>query len=237
MNHGHRDSCDARAVDAFDPGSGAQQNAEEDRRRIARALGWIVDVLRRYRVPYQAVGGLAARAHGARRPLLDIDLYVPFNEAAGVLEEVRPFVVWGPEHHAGDEWDLTPKDRLPRAADRARGFLDRPPLFQPHLRPLGGAADRLREVRRRAGVRGRGRRYAKRGVDPLQAPPRTGGGDDRPRALDRRRFLRPRSNDSARGRYRPRRGVARGFPSPGSPRRSPRSGASLGPSGPPSRPG
>ena len=53
------------------------------------------------------VGGLAARAHGASRPIVDVDLYVPFDRAGAVLEEIRPNVVWGPEHHSGDEWDLT----------------------------------------------------------------------------------------------------------------------------------
>lgn len=108
MNHEHRESYDdSRTAGAYDLWSDAQQDVEEDRRRIARALAWIVGALRRHGVPHQAVGGLAARAYGARRPLNDIDFYVPFNRAAGVLEEVRPFVVWGPEHHAGDEWDLT----------------------------------------------------------------------------------------------------------------------------------
>ena len=38
---------------------------------------------------------------------MDVDLYVPFDQAQSALEEIRPNVVWGPEHHAGDEWDLT----------------------------------------------------------------------------------------------------------------------------------
>jgi hypothetical protein len=70
-------------------------------------LAWITEGLRRHGVPHQVVGGLAARAYGARRPLADIDLYAPFDGAAGLLEEVKPFVTWGPEHHAGEEWDLT----------------------------------------------------------------------------------------------------------------------------------
>lgn len=64
-------------------------------------------VLERHGVPYQVVGGLAARAYGATRPIVDVDLYVPFDRAEAALEEIRPHVVWGPKHHAGDEWDLT----------------------------------------------------------------------------------------------------------------------------------
>lgn len=71
---------------------------------VRRALAWIVDALNRHRVPYQVVGGLAARAYGARRDLLDIDMYVPSDEAVGLLEEVRPHVAWGPEHFVDDSW-------------------------------------------------------------------------------------------------------------------------------------
>ena len=76
---------------------------EEDWPSISRALAWITDSLCRHDVPYQAVGGLAARAYGAHRSLVDIDFYVPFDRATALLEEVRPFITWGPEHHADDK--------------------------------------------------------------------------------------------------------------------------------------
>lgn len=72
-----------------------------------RALRWIAGVLEAAGVPYQVVGGLAARAYGAARPLADIDLYVP----GGRLEEIAPFVeehvTFGPGRVVSDEWDLT----------------------------------------------------------------------------------------------------------------------------------
>jgi hypothetical protein len=75
--------------------------------RVRPALEWIVEALNRYHVPYQVVGGLAARAHGARRPIVVVDLYVPFDRAANMLEEIRPHIYWGPEHYVDDQWDLT----------------------------------------------------------------------------------------------------------------------------------
>ncbi len=83
-----------------------RRSGEEDL-RVRPALGWIVDALNRYRVPYQVVGGLAARAHGARRPVFDVDLYVPFDRATAALEEIRPHIYWGPEHYVDEQWDLT----------------------------------------------------------------------------------------------------------------------------------
>ena len=32
---------------------------------------------------------------------------MPFELAGAALEKVRPYVVWGPEHHVDHEWDLT----------------------------------------------------------------------------------------------------------------------------------
>lgn len=74
---------------------------------VGAALAWIVEVLERHGVPYQVVGGLAARAYGAVRPIVDVDLYVPFDLAGAALEEIRPHVYWGPEYYVDDCWDLT----------------------------------------------------------------------------------------------------------------------------------
>lgn len=81
-----------------------EQTREEG--RVARALRWIAGVLGRANVSFQVVGGLAARAYGATRPLYDIDLYVP----GGCLPEVVPLVeehlAFGPEHVRSEHWDL-----------------------------------------------------------------------------------------------------------------------------------
>ncbi|MEP5760579.1 MAG: hypothetical protein ABJ327_14955 [Litoreibacter sp.] len=60
-------------------------------------------------MPYQIVGGLAARAHGASRPLYDIDLYMPFSNPRwrDFLEDIDPYVVWGPKAVVEGAWDLT----------------------------------------------------------------------------------------------------------------------------------
>jgi hypothetical protein len=38
----------------------------------ARALAWIVQTLHQHQTPFQAVGGLAARAYGATRPITGV---------------------------------------------------------------------------------------------------------------------------------------------------------------------
>lgn len=86
------------------------RGSNEEESRIRPALEWIVDALNQHSVRYQVIGGLAAKAYGARRRLVDIDIYIPFDEADSLLKEIQPYVIWGPEHYIGDEeipWDLT----------------------------------------------------------------------------------------------------------------------------------
>lgn len=73
---------------------------------IGRALAWLVGVLERGQVPYQIVGGLAAQAYGATRPLVDIDLYAPLDRLEPVLGDLRPYLKREPLPHRSDAWDL-----------------------------------------------------------------------------------------------------------------------------------
>ena len=75
---------------------------------LGTALGWARDVLLELEMQYQVVGGLAAIAHGATRPLVDIDLYVPDEVSlARFAEAVRVHVIRPPAFHRDDHWDLT----------------------------------------------------------------------------------------------------------------------------------
>ncbi len=77
-----------------------------DPQKLPAALSWLVNLLDRYAVPYQIVGGLAAHAYGATRPVVDVDLYMPFNQAQAILAEIQPFIVRQPLPHHSDSWDL-----------------------------------------------------------------------------------------------------------------------------------
>lgn len=79
---------------------------QSDPEKTGRALSWITSLLRECGVPFQAVGGLAAQAYGARRPLVDIDLYAPFDQAAEAIERMQPFIVRAPGPHRSESWDL-----------------------------------------------------------------------------------------------------------------------------------
>jgi hypothetical protein len=75
-------------------------------RQSGRALRWIVNIMRENKIPFQVVGGLAARAYGANRKLYDIDIYVPDRYMDKVINETRKFIVFGPERVREKNWDL-----------------------------------------------------------------------------------------------------------------------------------
>ena len=63
-------------------------------------------MLRRDDVPLQVVGGLAARAYGAKRPLADLDFYVPTSRLDGIANVAAPFVSRLPSHYRDECWDI-----------------------------------------------------------------------------------------------------------------------------------
>lgn len=75
--------------------------------QVAEALRWISEVFARTGAQYQVVGGLAARAYGATRPLVDLDFYVSARDMPRVLASVGDSCVWGPKHFRDENWDLT----------------------------------------------------------------------------------------------------------------------------------
>lgn len=72
----------------------------------SEALRWIVRLLHDQGVPFQAVGGLAARAYGARRPLVDLDFYVPTRLLDNLAEAASMFVTRPPALHSDESWHL-----------------------------------------------------------------------------------------------------------------------------------
>lgn len=74
---------------------------------IAVALRWIVSLFEEHGVPYQLVGGAAARAYGATRPIVDLDFYVPADGLARIRPTLEPFLTRGPLEHKDEDWWLT----------------------------------------------------------------------------------------------------------------------------------
>jgi hypothetical protein len=70
------------------------------------ALIWITDILNKYQVPFQISGGFAAKMYGSPRPLNDIDIDIPKEKFEKILEDVKEYIVEGPEDYRDEKWDL-----------------------------------------------------------------------------------------------------------------------------------
>ncbi|HEY4385683.1 MAG TPA: hypothetical protein VGN34_14600 [Ktedonobacteraceae bacterium] len=83
--------------------------ATNDPEKIGQALRWIVSLLNRYDISHQICGGMAAKAYGATRPLVDIDFYAALQDSPhfqDFLNEVHPYLIreWAP--HLSASWDI-----------------------------------------------------------------------------------------------------------------------------------
>ncbi len=71
------------------------------------ALNWIIEYFESHHIPYVVCGGLAAKAYGSTRELVDIDIYVPDEYFQEIVTMGKKYVTFGPAHYVDDKWDLT----------------------------------------------------------------------------------------------------------------------------------
>ena len=70
------------------------------------ALVWIMNILRRHNVPFLISGGFAAKLYGSPRELNDIDIDMPEENFNDILDDVRGYIIFGPDQYKDGKWDL-----------------------------------------------------------------------------------------------------------------------------------
>jgi hypothetical protein len=75
--------------------------------RAAEAVAWLADLFQERNVRYAAAGGLAARAWGASRPLVDLDFYVHAEDLDRLESDLAPFVVQPLTELENEHWNLS----------------------------------------------------------------------------------------------------------------------------------
>ena len=95
------------AADASSPEDGCSLIIQNMTRDTAAALTWITELLFQRGIPFQAVGGLAARAYGASRELHDLDFYIPTERFDELADDLAPHLTRAPQPHRDSSWDLT----------------------------------------------------------------------------------------------------------------------------------
>jgi gamma-glutamylcyclotransferase (GGCT)/AIG2-like uncharacterized protein YtfP len=76
-------------------------------RAWSAALRHVVEALTRLGIDAQAAGGLAARAWGGCRDLVDLDFFVADRALSDAARHLHPSVSRGPARVRSDRWDMT----------------------------------------------------------------------------------------------------------------------------------
>ncbi len=72
------------------------------------AFNWIIDILEQNNIKYKVSGGFATRVYGVNRELADIDIEVSDVDIGQIAQsdEIRPYIVYGPNQYKDENWDL-----------------------------------------------------------------------------------------------------------------------------------
>ena len=70
------------------------------------AFLWIINLLQKYQIPFVITGGLAAKSYGSPRLLNDIDIDIPDDKFPSIIEELKLYIIFGPERYKDERWDV-----------------------------------------------------------------------------------------------------------------------------------
>jgi len=69
-----------------------------------QALKWIVGILKRKKIIFNILGGLAAYAYGSKRMMVDIDINMRNKDFQKILTDVRNYIVEPPHFSKSENW-------------------------------------------------------------------------------------------------------------------------------------
>ena len=70
------------------------------------ALKWIVNILRKHKIPFEIRGGFAAKIYGSTRELADIDIQIKNTKIESIILDIKNYVIFGPKRYKDRNWDL-----------------------------------------------------------------------------------------------------------------------------------
>jgi len=73
---------------------------------LKNALIWIVEILRKDKIPFYISGGLAAMAYGSKRPVYDIDIEISDRDFDKLFPLVKNYTIYGPQRYHDDNFDI-----------------------------------------------------------------------------------------------------------------------------------
>lgn len=70
------------------------------------AFNWIIDILENEGIEYKISGGLAVRAYGSERELVDIDIEVATDDLEKIFQKTKEFATYSPQLFTDENWKL-----------------------------------------------------------------------------------------------------------------------------------
>src|SRR3989344_3149994 len=67
-------------------------------RKTKEAFKWIINILKKHKIPYRISGGLAARIYGSKRPLRDIDIEIQDSDFKDIIPDIKKYIKEGPKN-------------------------------------------------------------------------------------------------------------------------------------------
>ena len=74
--------------------------------KLLKALHWIIEILNKYDVQYNISGGFSAYLYGSNRKINDIDIDISEDDFEKIFNDVKDFIILGPEEYKDERWDL-----------------------------------------------------------------------------------------------------------------------------------
>ena len=68
-------------------------------------LKWIVEILKKRRIKFNVLGGLAAYTYGSKRSLVDIDLAMKNEDFMKLAKDVKEYIVEEPHFSKSKNWE------------------------------------------------------------------------------------------------------------------------------------
>lgn len=70
-----------------------------------KTLKWIIRILKRKKIKFNILGGLASYAYGSKRMLVDIDLYMKNEDFQKILPNVKDYITEAPHFSKSKNWE------------------------------------------------------------------------------------------------------------------------------------
>ena len=71
-----------------------------------KAFLWLTKILEQKGIRYRISGGFAARVYGVDRELADIDIEIADKDIPFIIEDIKPYIIFGPARYKDENWDL-----------------------------------------------------------------------------------------------------------------------------------